>query len=172
MSRNCAILVFLSIAVQLIAQGGFRSRIFLPGALNHSSRAVFESSPGNYIAAGFTLDTLNGYQVNQLTIMGLDADGKLKWVKKYGSAQFIYLNNGFIIKTFYKQGDHIYYAGCVRDTSNKQIGVLIKLDLNGDTVWQKIYRDPDPLEDVILYRKIRRTGCPNNNEIPIKISNH
>jgi hypothetical protein len=27
--------------------------------------------------------------------------------------------------------------------------VFVKFDLNGDTIWQKFYRDTDPLEDVI-----------------------
>jgi hypothetical protein len=147
--RICGVLVLLYIALHSVAQGGFRSKIYLPGGLNHTTKAIFEIPGGKYFASGFTIDTLNGIQVNRLTIMGLDADGKLQWVKKYGDNSFFYYGNLFIFRSFYKLGNNVYYAGCARDSTNKQIGVLIKFDLNGDTVWQKIYRDPDPLEDVI-----------------------
>ena len=30
----------------------------------------------------------------------------------------------------------------MRDSNNKYIGVLIKFDLNGDTIWQKRFYDP------------------------------
>ena len=79
--------------------------------------------------------------------MGLNNFGQVQWVKKYGKSKFEYLNNGFISRAFYKQGNSIYYAGCVRDSNNKQTGVLLKFNLNGDTLWQNIYKDAN--EDVI-----------------------
>jgi hypothetical protein len=131
------------------SQGGFRSRIYPSGSANNSTRAIFEIPGNKYIALGFLMDTINGVQHHRLTVMGLDSSGKMVWIKKYGSDNFFYYNNDFVIKTCYKQGNFLYYAGCAKDSTNKQIGVLMKFDLNGDTVWQKIYRDPDPLEDVI-----------------------
>ena len=132
------------------SQGGFRSRIYLPGAPNHQAKAIFETSPGNYFAAGFAWDTAGSPQtVNRLTVMGLDNSGSLLWYKQYGSMKFFYKNNIFVSRSYYKLGNHIYYVGCVQDTTNKQIGVLVKFDLNGDTLWQRVFRDPDPQEDVI-----------------------
>jgi hypothetical protein len=113
------------------------------------ARAVFETSPGNYIAAGFSTDTIEHIGLTRLTIMGLDSAGKIKWTKRYGTKKFVYLNNTFISRTFIKQGSFLYYAGCVTDTTGKQFGALFKFNLSGDTLWQKLYRSADPNEDVI-----------------------
>jgi hypothetical protein len=113
------------------------------------ARAVFETSPGNYIAAGFRTDTIEHIGLTRLTIMGLDSAGKIKWTKRYGTKKFAYLNNTFISRTFIKQGNFLYYAGCVTDTTGKFFGALIKFNLSGDTLWQRLYRTTDPKEDVI-----------------------
>jgi hypothetical protein len=144
--RPFAIIIFFLTFLSAIGQG-FRTRHFVPGALNNSSKAIFETSYGNYIAGGIIVDQTTGS--NRLCVMGLDSLGKIIWTKKYGNLQFEYLDNTFISRSYVKQGNAIYYTGCVRDSNNKYIGVLIKFNLNGDTVWQKIFRDIDPLEDVI-----------------------
>ncbi len=133
------------------AQGGFRSRIYLHGAPDNQAKAIFEMSPGNYVAAGWAADTVGWPQeINRLTLMGLDSVGTLKWYKQYGSFDFFYKNNIFISRSYYRQGDNLFYTGTVQDsTSIRHKGVLIKFDANGDTLWQKIYRDPDPDVDVI-----------------------
>ena len=141
------IIFIVTLKVQPASGQGFRSRFYLPGSFNNTARAIFETSPGNYFAAGFVADTLNGYNTDRLTIMGLNSIGQPLWAKKYGNAKFQYLMNTFIRRSFYKQGNFIYHACCVRDSNNKQFGVLLKFNQNGDTVWQKIYRDA--LEDVI-----------------------
>jgi len=128
---------------------GFRSRFYLPFAFNNASRVIFESSPKNYFAAVFVQDTLNGYSTSRLTIMGLDSIGQFLWAKKYGNAKFQYVLNNFVARSFYKQGNYIYHACCVRDSNNKQIGALLKFDFNGDTLWQKIFRDTVDGDDVI-----------------------
>jgi hypothetical protein len=141
------LIIVLSIGKFTYAQGGFKSRFYLPNSLNNTARCLFELSPGSYFAGGIVYDTLNGYYTNRLAIMGLNANGHLQWVKKYGNHKFEYLSNDFIRRCYFKQGNFIYYTGCVRDSNNKQIGVLIKFKANGDTAWQKIYRDAN--EDVV-----------------------
>jgi len=108
---------------------------------------MFESTPGNYITGGFVVEMVNNVSCNRLCLMGLGAQGQIVWIKKYGNSKFEYLNNNFISRCFYKKNNNLYYAGCVRDSLDNQIGVLIKFDLNGDTLWQKTYLDPQ--EDVI-----------------------
>jgi len=125
---------------------GFRVRHYLPGKLNNSSRAIFETAPGVHIAAGIVVDSLNGSLFNRLCILGLNAQGQKTWIKEYGNPSFEYLENTLIARSFYKQGNNIYYAACVKENFTKYVGVLVKFDLNGDTIWQKIYRDS--LEDV------------------------
>lgn len=128
---------------------GFRVRHYLPNELTSLSKAMFESTPGNYIGAGLVVESLNNVTYNRLCLVGLDAQGQITWTKKYGNTNWQYLNNPFISRSFYKKGNYIYHANCVLENSNRYVGVLLKLDLNGDTLWQKVYRDPDPVEDVI-----------------------
>jgi hypothetical protein len=132
----------------LCAQG-FRSRIHLPGSLQHSTKAVFQIQGGKYLGTGFSVDVIGGRQICRLTVLGLDSTGQLEWVKKYGDTTLLYLTNNFISRVFYNHKGYIYYAGCATDSTQKQIGVFSKISYSGDTLWQKIYRDADSLEDVI-----------------------
>lgn len=140
MNKNYVIL-FLIFTLTSFSQSGFRKRYYPPNTINSSTKDIFEVSPGNYVACGLAFDTLNGYLTSKLILLGLNSNGNVLWQKKYGRKNFEYLNNPFTSRFFYKQGNHIYTACCVLDSNNKQFGVLIKFDLNGDTLWQKIYRD-------------------------------
>lgn len=128
----------------LIGQG-FRSRHFDPGSLDNAAKAIFETPANNFIAGGFAGDNIS----NHLCIMGLNSQGQFLWIKKYGNIKFEYLENPFTARSFYKQGNNVYFVGCARDSNNRYNGVLIKFNMSGDTIWQKIYRDPDPFEDVV-----------------------
>ncbi len=138
--RLLLFLIFLFFSFLFNAQGGFKTRYYLPNASNNTAKAIFETSPNNYIASGFAVDTLNG-SINKAVIMGLNANGQVQWTKKYGSASLSYLDNNFITRSFYKQGNNLFYTGCALENNSKYVGVLIKFNLNGDTLWQKIYRD-------------------------------
>jgi hypothetical protein len=35
---------------------GFQTRHFVPGALNNTAKAIFETTPNNYIAAGIIVE--------------------------------------------------------------------------------------------------------------------
>ena len=140
--------MLLSLTLTLNSQG-FRVRHYLQNTSTNLSKAIFETTPGNYITGGITVETINNISCNRLCIMGLNAQGQITWTKKYGNDKFEYLTNNLTTRSFYKQGNYIYFVGCVRDSLNKQIGVLIKFNSSGDTLWQKTYRDSDPLEDVI-----------------------
>jgi hypothetical protein len=139
--RLFLIVIIIFHSTQGLAQGGFTSRIALANTLSHVSQALFETTPGNYFAAGIVVDSLNGYNYNRLTIMGLNSGGQLNWTKKYGNRKFEHLDNSFISRSFYKQDNFIYYTGCVKDSNNKYVGVFIKFDFNGDTLWQRVFRD-------------------------------
>jgi hypothetical protein len=128
---------------------GFKVRYYVPNALTNKAKTIFETSPGNYITAGFVVDSINGNYINRLTLMVLDNNGQPLWTKKYGTEKFEYLDNGLITRSFYKKNNFIYHTCCVRDSNNKYIGVLVKFNFNGDTLWQKLYKDTNSLEDVI-----------------------
>lgn len=137
MVSRLLIILFLFSFYFAMAQG-IRSRFYLPEGTNNATRAVFEMSPHHYFGAGFS---------DKLTVMGLDSLLHPIWIKKYGSSKFQYLNNIYTARSFYKTGNNVFFIGAVRDSNNKQFGVLVKFDTNGDTLWQKIYRDT--LEDII-----------------------
>jgi hypothetical protein len=134
----CYILLFVSCTLN---SQGFKVRHYLANASSNSAKAMFESSPGNYITGGFAIDTSNASSRNHIVIMGLGSQGEMLWSKKYKGHKIEYLNNGFIQRCFYKKDNFLYYAGCAADTAGAQIGVFIKFNMNGDTLWQKIYRD-------------------------------
>jgi hypothetical protein len=139
--KKYLIILLLLFKLTVFSQGGFRTRYYPPNTLNSSTKDIFEVSPGNYIACGLAFDTVNGYLTSKLILLGLNSSGNVLWQKKYGRKNFEYLNNPFSSRYFYKQGNNIYTACCVLDSNNKQFGVLVKFDFNGDTLWQKIYRD-------------------------------
>ncbi len=144
--------IFICSLTFSLASQGFRSRYHAPQASQNYARDIFEISPGQYVGAGFVTDTSTGVARTQITMMGLDANGQIQWVNKHHGGSVEYLNNDFVARCFYKQGNFIYYAGCAHDSdggNGRQIGVFLKYNLNGDTVWRKIYRSTDSLEDVI-----------------------
>lgn len=128
------------------AQGGFKKKYFPVGSLSSACGNVFETPNGNFIALGVTVDTINNQQVQLLTIIGTDALGNQLWKKSYGNANLRYyatFEQGFIDST------GIYQAVGIQDPSLRAIGGLVKFNFQGDTIWQKIYRDSNPLDDVI-----------------------
>lgn len=135
------------ISLVLSAQEGFKTRYYPSNTLTSNTKAIFETTPGNYIGCGYLFDTLNGLNTNRIAMIGLNSQGQIQWLKKYGNYKLEYLNNQFIQRTFRRLGNFIYLATCVRDSNNKQIGCFIKFNLNGDTLWQRFYRDT--AEDVI-----------------------
>lgn len=124
------------------AQGGFKSKIYQQNnTISLTTRALFEISPGSYLTAGYSLDTIQSSYINHLLLMGLDQNGQKIWVKKYGSKNFFYYYSQFARRGFFQFGNHIFYVGVVKDTSSHAVGVLTKFNANGDTIWQKVYRD-------------------------------
>jgi hypothetical protein len=150
MTSRIALLILLLSQISGLSQG-FRSRPVSPGALDQFAKFIYETPgyPHRYLAGGLVSDTLQGKLISRLGLMGLDQDGKVLWQKKIGDGTYQYLFNFMVRRSFYKQDSFIYHACAVSDTSGKNYGALIKFDLNGDTLWQKIYRDSDPWEDVV-----------------------
>jgi hypothetical protein len=141
MIRFIYIVVFLLVLHSVNSQGGFRARIYTPSGLQHNTKDVFETSPGNYIATGLSLEIINGNYCSQFKIMGLNSNGQLQWTKTYGSLNLQFLEAPYASPYFYKSNTDIYYSGCMRDSLQHQIGTLVKFDFNGNKIWQKFYRD-------------------------------
>lgn len=139
--RTYYIIISLFLTVTLASQGGFRSVHQVPGSLIGQSKAIFELPGGDFWSAGIIVDTSNGIQFNRFIILGLNSSGNVLWTKKHGTSKLEYLDNDFISRSFIKVGNNFFYTGCVLDSSGKYSGVLIKFDINGNILWQKIYHD-------------------------------
>lgn len=129
------------------AQGGFKKKYFLQNAYMSNCREVIEAPNGNFILSGIVNDSSGTVK---LTILGADAQGNLLWQKDYTNPNFEYIDNDLHLRApILKDGNYFYHALCARISGGRQIGILIKFDFNGDTIWQKTYRDVDSLEDVL-----------------------
>ncbi len=125
------------------AQGGWKKKYPLANSLTSVCRNVIEAPNGNLIMIGLTFDTIQNPGTNRLTIVGTDPQGNMLWRKDYGRYTFEYLDNILAAEgALVADQNNFYHTTSVRDSNNKYIGVIIKFDYNGDTIWQKIYRDP------------------------------
>jgi len=129
----------------LNAQGGFRKKLFLPNVYDVVCKDIFQTSNGNYIGISCITDSTSGAM--RLAVVGLDSLCNLQWKKTYGHKNLNYYDN-----VMHSRGPLLYdslgffYAACVTDSLfGRTYSALLRVALNGDTLWQMIYRDPDPL---------------------------
>jgi hypothetical protein len=131
-----------------IGQGGWRKKFYLQNSFTATSQNVIETPAGDLITIGISSDTLNNKVFNRLTLLGTDDKGNFLWRKDYGGPGFIYLINATSIQAaIYQDSSAFYYSVVVQDTAVRMKSVLVKFNYSGDTLWQKIYRDP--VEDVM-----------------------
>ncbi len=134
------------------SQGGFRARVYAPSGLNHDTKDVFETSPGNYIAGGIAIEMHNGNYCFLLTLTGLNANGQVQWMKKYGTDSMQFGNHPFTFRMFCKKDNYLYYTGPLIVANEKSFSTLIKFDLNGNIIWQKIYKDTSSSTDLVTQK--------------------
>jgi hypothetical protein len=147
----CFFILFV-LSVLFTKAQGFRTWHYTAQASNNRTREIFEISPGVYMGTGFAVDTSTGVPRNSLTLMGLNAQGQVQWLKKHSGGSLEYINNPFAPHCFYKKNNTIYFIGCAHDSdggNGRMFGVFIKYNLSGDTIWRKTYRSSDSLEDVV-----------------------
>ncbi len=136
-------ILYIFVQAVLFSQGGFKRQFKLPGVITNQSKGIYQKPNGEYIAGGIIVDTILGHISNRLVIMGLDANGQLQWTKKYGNYKFEYYDK-LVAPWFYFDGNFLYHSGVAKDSNNKIIGVFVKFNLNGDTIWQKRFYDTLP----------------------------
>lgn len=132
--RFSILLLFLSTQVVSKAQG-WRTRHLLEPYTDFT-RCVFETTPNNYIGIGDKVD-INGNTT--MCVMGLNAQGQLLWTKEYRDSTLTY-GQGLDSYFGYKQGNYIYYTRYAKyNQDTLGVGLFLKFDFNGDTIWQKIF---------------------------------
>ena len=109
----------------------------LPPHFTSESQGVITTDFG-YIISGITVDTLGGNNYNKLTIMAVDTLGDSLWVKSYGNPNFQYAHD-YSPRWMIQKENALYLACPVRKPSSIWTSVLVKFNMNGDTIWQKEY---------------------------------
>ncbi len=95
--------------------------------------AVQQTKDGGYIVAGGTASFGPGW--NNVYVLKLDTNGDLIWEKAYGRKK---VNWGYAVQET-KDGGYIV-AGKSTDPETESDDIyILKLDANGDLIWQKIY---------------------------------
>jgi hypothetical protein len=138
-----ALLFFISLlfSLRISSQPGVRLIKFydLPPHYGSYSYDVTTTDFG-YILSGIIIDTANGYGYNRLTLMAVDSLGDSLWTKSYGSSAFQYVRP-YTGKWMTKKDNNLYLSCPVVKPGDTMTSVLIKFNINGDTVWQKEYSD-------------------------------
>lgn len=108
----------------------------IPIINNQSALSVQEISTGGYLIAGQDYKST----MQSLCFMRVDINGDTLWIKEYGlTSNFYYLSTGSLHPT--SDGNYIC-AGSVTDTLGNSDALLIKLTVNGDTLWTKRFGGP------------------------------
>jgi hypothetical protein len=120
-----------------------------------TARSIINAHGGGYIVGGTTNDTGSDYGDTDFWILKLDVNGDKVWEKKFGSAGTDIFgklratsDGGYILaasKVEEEEHDHDHDDGDEHDHGDVEIFDfwIIKLDKDGDIVWQKIYGDED-----------------------------
>lgn len=110
------------------------------GSLQEDCRSIIETPDKGFLIAGWTTSYGGGYMDGFL--IKADSIGNLQWQKTYGGTSFaediatiIALNDGNYLLT----GDKCLGPGL----SDNGQGYIVKVDPNGNTIWQKNYGTPD-----------------------------
>lgn len=151
--KNIILLIVLSFVTTILnAQGGFRKRINLPGSYGSVALASFETSPNNYLIISKTkLITGNSWDY-KLDLIKYNSTNDFYTFKQIGDTNFGYPVGFNWIRNFGKQIDnYIYFTHFAKAKSNTYwSGVFLKIDYNGDTLWQKKYTENN--EHVFLFQ--------------------
>ncbi len=120
---------------------GFRAYCETSGTSMSVNRDVIETSPGNYLCWAVGLSFENSKAQFKINMFGLDKDGKQKFMKEYGTANWGYFSYHFTNRSFYKHNNHVYIATTLLDSLNNYSAILLKFDFQGNLLWQKVIQD-------------------------------
>ena len=123
---------------KLDAQNNWYKELAVP---NIKDGLVFKtiSLPNDeYLILSIATDTANQQNRVKLIVSKTDNQLNLIWTKKYDSPKHSYVYSFSESGTLIKNG-FIYLKGCLLSSANQNVSTLIKLNMNGDTLWQKFY---------------------------------
>lgn len=103
------------------------------GAGGESGSAVRETMDGGFIAIGSTGSFGEGY--SSVYVVRVDADGDSLWAYTYGGAR---ADNGYTVELT-GDGGFLLAGGTASFGAGYTDGYLVKIDSNGNVVWEKTY---------------------------------
>lgn len=154
-SKTYFIIYLMLLNLSLSSQGGFRKRINLPGSYGTYGIASFETSPNNYLVISKTLKTQGNNWITTLDLTKYNAITNTYTVVQFGDTNGFYagITSFKHIRNYGKKIDNfIFLANFIKTNAsfNYTKGVFIKLNFNGDTIWQRKYSSNN--EHVFLFQ--------------------
>ncbi|UCC79267.1 MAG: T9SS type A sorting domain-containing protein [Candidatus Zixiibacteriota bacterium] len=102
---------------------------------NDEGRSILSKEDGGFVIAGKI--SMNQFSHN-VTVINADSNGNVIWSRIFSDSADAIANS--IVAT--SDGGYIL-TGMRRDSNYMLSGFVIKIDVNGDSLWSKIIRDPD-----------------------------
>ncbi|MFN8230376.1 MAG: T9SS type A sorting domain-containing protein [Bacteroidia bacterium] len=154
-SKTYFIIYLMLLNLSLSSQGGFRKRINLLGSYGTYGIASFETSPNNYLVISKTLKTQGNNWITTLDLTKYNAITNTYTVVQFGDTNGFYagITSFKHIRNYGKKIDNfIFLANFIKTNAsfNYTKGVFIKLNFNGDTIWQRKYSSNN--EHVFLFQ--------------------
>ena len=133
------ILLLLIIIGSLVAKSQFTyfERFYNNDAWS-ASLTIIESDSG-YVITGVSGDNVNQYQFKRIVLTAIDDDGNQLWWKTYGEDFHHYYAGGSRGCT--RTSDGGYAISGTIDDGYHAIGLLLRCDSNGDSLWCKTFGD-------------------------------
>lgn len=121
--------------VKLSASGSIEWSVNPGSSSDEILESIIQTSQGEYIAVGFTLsdDLVSGDKADAW-IVKIDQSGVILWSKSFGDLQ-----NDNIFSIIETNDLGFMLCGYTTTSDNKREGWLIKLDIEGNFEWEKLY---------------------------------
>ncbi len=143
MLKSLFFVPFFSLSIPLPAQPIIQWQTTLGGTLYDEARSVLQTTDGGYFISGYTVsddgDVTGNHGFHDFWAVKLDSMGAAQWKKAYGGSgeDWAYdaqqaTDGGYIITGYTESND----GDVSGNHGGKDVWVL-KLDLNGDVLWQK-----------------------------------
>jgi hypothetical protein len=105
---------------------------------------VIQTKDSNYVMAGIYTESdptpptmcADGYGLTRPYIIKLNQNGDTMWTRRYGEAVF---NTGIRVLRELDNGDLIAAGQYHIDSTNNELGLILKVNNNGDSLWYKTY---------------------------------
>ena len=148
------------------AQASFWAKMYT-GSKNFDLDDIRRTADGGYIAVG---DVWYGNSSSGIWLIKLDNAGNVQWQKIYSSSDRIW--GGFVRQT--QDGGYIvaggYRPSWSQDSKDRDI-IVLRLDSQGNILWQKIYGIPDGGDEIHAFELSKDGGYILTIETWRRVSN-